>query len=107
MKAFHHSGTNLIYVWKSGPRTVVLSEKVKRCFICNFNSNFKSLLKLFRSYHFLDFFLYFSPFRHLPVNPHGSIFSSETQIYYLPYSINNHEDYGKKQILILKDFYPL
>lgn len=27
MKAFHHSGTNLISVWKSGPRTAVLSEK--------------------------------------------------------------------------------
>lgn len=26
MKAFHHSGTNLISVWKSGPRTVVLSK---------------------------------------------------------------------------------
>lgn len=27
MKAFHHSRTNLISVWKSGPRTAVLSEK--------------------------------------------------------------------------------
>lgn len=55
MKAFHQSGTNLISVWKSEPRTAVLSEKVKCCFICHSNSNFTSLLKLlfffFWSYH--------------------------------------------------------
>lgn len=72
MKAFHHSGTNLISVWKSGPRTVVLSEKVKCCFICHSNSDFTSLLKLFWSYHFLWLFLTFllpPRFRRLPVNP--------------------------------------
>lgn len=71
MKAFHQSGTNLISVWKSGPRTVVLSKKkVKCCFICHSNSNFTSLLKLFFfwSYHFSwVFFSYiFCSHLHLP-----------------------------------------
>lgn len=63
MKAFHQSGTNLISVWKSEPRTAVLSEKVKCCFICHSNSNFTSLLKLlfffFDPIIFSDIFLHF------------------------------------------------
>lgn len=63
MKAFHHSVTNLISVWKSAPRTVMLSENVKRCFICHSNSNFTSLLKhFFLILSFLNFFIYFGTY---------------------------------------------
>lgn len=119
MKAFHHSGTNLISVWKSGPRTVVLSEKSQMTLYLPFQLQFHIIALTFLlilsllSDFLLDFFFSSRCYLHfatLPVNPHESILSNETPPITLTQSftaqqIPSEEDCWKGQLYLILSYF--